>query len=40
MAAPNIVSVATITGKTDVLNATTTATAPTQGTALGVAVWR
>ena len=33
MAAPNIVSVATITGKTDVLDATTTATAVTTNSA-------
>lgn len=40
MAAPNIVSVATITGKTDVLNATTTATAVTTNSAASGQVYK
>lgn len=40
MAAPNIVSVATITGKTDVLNATTVATAVTTNSAASGQVYK
>ena len=40
MAAPNIVNVATITGKTDVLNATTSATAITTNSAASGEVYK
>jgi hypothetical protein len=40
MAAPNIASLATITGKTDVLNATTTATAVTTNSAASGQVYK
>jgi hypothetical protein len=40
MAAPNIVNVATITGKTDVLSATTTATAVTTNSAASGQVYK